>query len=164
MVIGGGYTAMEEATFLTKFAKTVTLVIRGDKGKLKASKIMLDHAEKDPRITFEYNSGVVEVLGGKSVTGVRIKNKKTHEERELKAHGVFVAIGHKPNTDFLGDQLELTKGYITVTDNTRTSVEGVFASGDVRDYRYMQAVTAAGMGCMAALDAEKYLHLITLEK
>ncbi len=159
VVIGGGDTAMEEATFLTKFAKTVTLVIRGDEGQLRASKIMLDHARQDPKISFEYNSKVVEVLGDQSVTGVRIKNNKTNKERELKVQGVFVAIGRKPNTAFLKDQLELTKGYLKVTDNTRTSVKGVFACGDVQDYRYMQAVTAAGAGCMAALDVEKYLHL-----
>lgn len=156
VIVGGGDTAMEEATFLTKFAKSVTIVHRS--AEFKASKIMQERARSNPKISFIMDSEVVEVLGEQAVNGVRIQNLQTKETRDLPVQGLFIAIGHKPNTEFLGDQVELVKGYIKVTDNTKTSVEGVFAGGDVQDWRYRQAVTAAGLGCMAALDAERYLQ------
>ncbi|MBU0598349.1 thioredoxin-disulfide reductase [Patescibacteria group bacterium] len=155
-VVGGGDAAIEEATFLTKFATKVYVMVRKD--ELRASQIMQDRANSDPKIEFLYNSEVVEVLGDNSVAGLKIKNNKSGEEKELGVQGLFVAIGHKPNTEFLGDQLELTKNYIKTTDNTKTSVAGVFTAGDVHDWRYKQAITAAGFGCMAALDAMKYLE------
>lgn len=157
-VVGGGDSAMEEATFMTKFSPKVTVLVRGPKEEMRASKIMQERAFKNEKIEFMYNTEVEEVLGKNAVEGLRLKNNKTGEETELKVQGLFLAIGHKPNTGFLGDAVELTKGYIKVTDNTKTSVEGVFAAGDVHDYRYKQAISAAGLGCMASLDAEKYLH------
>ncbi len=156
-VVGGGDTAMEEATFLTKFAKSVTVLVRGAESDMAASAIMKQRAKDNPKITMLFNVETQEVLGDTSVAGVRIKHTDTGETEDINVQGLFVAIGHKPNTDFLGDALELTKGYIAVTDNTKTSVEGVFTGGDVQDWKYRQAVTAAGLGCMAALDAEKYL-------
>lgn len=156
-VVGGGDTAMEEATFLTKFAKSVTVLVRGSEEAMAASEIMKQRAKNNPKIKFIFNVETEEVLGEQFVTGVRIKHLDTGETEDIPVRGLFVAIGHKPNTDFLGDAVELTKGYIAVTDNTRTSVEGVFTGGDVHDWKYRQAVTAAGLGCMAALDAEKYL-------
>lgn len=158
-VVGGGDTAMEDATFLTKFANSVTLLVR--KENARASKIMLERAAHNQKITFRYNTAVTEVMGETSVTGVRIKDSTPGAEREetLKVQGLFVAIGHTPNTKIFQGQLDLdAKGYVAVKNHTRTSVEGVFAGGDVQDYRYRQAVTAAGSGCMAALDAEKFLH------
>ena len=155
VVVGGGDTAMEDATFLTKFATHVTIVHR--KNELSASKIMQARAKNNPKISFELESTVAEVTGQQSVDGIIVENLATHEKKIIKAQGLFVAIGHSPNTAFLGGQLSLTKGYIQVTDNTKTSVEGVFAGGDVQDWRYRQAVSAAGLGCMAALDAEKFL-------
>lgn len=157
VVVGGGDSAMEEATFLTKFASKVTVVHRRD--SLRASKIMQERAKSNPKISFAFNSEVTEVLGKDHVTGVKLKNVQTGATSELKVEGLFVAIGHAPNTEFLGGQVGLdAKGYIEVKDNTRTTIDGVFVAGDVRDYRYRQAITASGMGCMAAMDAEKWLE------
>ena len=158
LVVGGGDAAMEEATFLTRFASKVTVLVRRD--VLRASKIMQERAEKDPKIEFVWNTEVKEILGdGVKMTGARVVNNKTNVESEITADGLFVAVGHKPNSDIFKGQLELDqKGYIVVKPGTSaTSVEGVFVGGDVADYRYRQAVTAAGTGCMAALDAEKWL-------
>ena len=158
-VVGGGDTAMEEALYLTRFATDVYVIHRRD--ELRASKIMQDRAKKHPRIHFVWNSVVTEVLTetGKEVTGVRLHNRVTGEDSVLEIQGLFIAIGHKPNTDVFKGQLELDdQGYVVVHDNTYTSVEGVFAAGDVVDKRYRQAITAAGMGCMAAIDAERWLE------
>jgi len=156
LVVGGGDSAMEEALFLTKFATKVTVVHRRD--ALRASKIMAGRAEKHPKIDFLWNSQVVEVLGDEIVTGVRLKDTQTGGESEMKTDGVFAAIGHTPNTKVFEGQIELAKGYVVVQPgSTRTSVEGVFAAGDVADPVYRQAVSAAGTGCMAALDAERFL-------
>lgn len=156
IVVGGGDSAMEEATYLTKFASKVTILNRSD--KLRASKIMQERAMKDPKISFIYNSQITEFTGDEKLRAVKLKDNKTGEVSEKKVDGVFVAIGHKPNTEMFKGQLDLDeKGYLIPTDNTFTKVPGVFLAGDVRDYRYRQAVTAAGMGCMAAIDAEKFL-------
>ena len=157
VVIGGGDTAMEEATFLTRFASKVTIVHRRD--EFRASKIMLKRAQDNPKVTFVTNVTVTDVLGENSVEGIKIKNNATGEESIIKAQGYFSAIGHTPNTKlFAGDGIETdAKGYIIVKDHTRTNIEGVFVAGDVNDPRYRQAVVAAGMGSMAALDVEKYL-------
>lgn len=161
VVVGGGDAAMEEATFLTKFASKVTVMHRRE--ELRASKIMQKRAMENSKIEFVWNTEVQEVLGdGTRMTGVKIFNNQTNETSEFVADGLFVAIGHKPNTDLFVSQLALdVKGYIVVQNgSSRTSVEGVFAGGDVVDHVYRQAVTAAGTGCMAALDAEKWLsHL-----
>ena len=159
VVAGGGDSAIEEATFLTKHASHVTLIHRRD--KLRASKIMQDRAFKNKKISFLWDTVVTEVLGDKEVRGLKIENAKTKEKKELECQGFFVAIGHTPNTHIFKNQLDLLpNGYIKVTNLTQTSVPGVFAAGDVQDHRYRQAVTAAGSGCMAALDAEKYLESI----
>ena len=157
VVIGGGDTAMEEATFLTRFASKVTIVHRRD--EFRASKIMLKRAQDNPKVTFVTNVTVTDVLGENSVEGIKIKNNATGEESIIKAQGYFSAIGHTPNTKlFAGDGIETdAKGYIIVKDHTRTNIEGVFVAGDVNDPRYRQAVVAAGMGSMAALDVEKSL-------
>lgn len=155
-VIGGGDSAIEEATFLTKFGSKVYIVHRRD--KLRASKIMQDRALKNPKIEILWDSVVKQVDGDNVVRSVIIENVLTGQKTEYEAGGLFFAIGHTPNTAFLEDQLELLpNGYIKVFKGTRTSVEGVFAAGDVQDYEYRQAITAAGTGCMAALEAEKWL-------
>ena len=159
VVVGGGDTAIEEATFLTRFASKVALVHRRD--TLRASKIMQDKAKKNPKIEFIWNSVVEEILDSKAgkVTGVRLKNVNTNESTVYEAGGVFIAIGHEPNTAFVKGAVELDeKGYVKVTKGTYTSVEGVFAAGDCVDHVYRQAVTAAGMGCMAAIDVERWLE------
>jgi thioredoxin reductase (NADPH) len=157
IVVGGGDSAMEEATFLTKFASQVTIVHRRD--KLRASKIMQDRAFANPKIDFAWDSVVTEITGEGAVAGVRLHNVNDGTTAEVAVDGVFVAIGHTPNTSLFEGQIELDGGYVTtVGETTQTSVEGVFAAGDVVDYRYRQAVTAAGMGCMAAMDAERYLE------
>ncbi|MBI4051926.1 MAG: FAD-dependent oxidoreductase, partial [Elusimicrobia bacterium] len=155
-VVGGGDTAMEESTFLTKFASKVTVIHRRD--KLRASKMMQDRALKNPKISFIWDSAVTEVLGNESVTGVNIQNLKTKKETKISCNGFFVAIGHTPNTNIFEGQIKLDeKGYIVTDGRTRTSVPGVFAAGDVMDSIYRQAVTAAGTGCMASLEAERFL-------
>ncbi|HET6464137.1 MAG TPA: thioredoxin-disulfide reductase [Nitrospiria bacterium] len=158
LVIGGGDTAMEEATFLTKFASKVTIVHRRD--KFRCSKIMEGRARGNRQIGIIWDSVVEEIMGDPVVTGVRLKNVKTGKVTEMKTDGVFVAIGHEPNTKLFEGQLQMDgRGYIvTKKETTETSVPGVFAAGDVQDHRYRQAVTAAGTGCMAAMDAEKYLE------
>ena len=157
VVVGGGDSAVEEATFLTRFATKVTVVHRRD--ELRASKIMQDRAFANEKIEFVWDSAVEEILGNGSVSGVRLRNLKTDATTELDAGGVFVAIGHTPNTGLFEGQLELQNGYIVVDEpTTQTSVEGVFACGDVVDFTYRQAITAAGMGCKAAIDAERFLE------
>jgi thioredoxin reductase (NADPH) len=155
-VVGGGDTAMEEALFLTRFAPRVTVIHRRD--ALRASKIMQERALGHEKIDFAWNSAVDEVLGDEFVTGVRVRNLVSGATRELPVEALFVAIGHQPNTALFRGQIDLdATGYIRVTRGTRTSVEGVFACGDAMDPTYRQAVTAAGTGCMAAIDAERWL-------
>ncbi len=159
VVVGGGDSSMEEANFLTKFATKVSVVHRRD--KLRASKIMQDRAFKNEKITFVWNSIVEDIHGDGVVTGVRVRNVVTGQTSELACAGVFIAIGHSPNTALFKGQLEMDpKGYLRTHDGTATSVPGVFAAGDVQDSKYRQAVTAAGSGCMAAIDAERYLEAI----
>jgi thioredoxin reductase (NADPH) len=156
-VVGGGDSALEEAIFLTKFAETVTVIHR--RKELRASKIMQDRAFKNPKIRWKWDSVVVDVLGDTKVAGVRIRDVITGEESELPLTGLFVAIGHVPNTDLFRGQLDMDEnGYLVTTRGTATIAEGVFASGDVQDHVYRQAVTAAGSGCMAAIDAERWLE------
>jgi thioredoxin reductase (NADPH) len=158
VVVGGGDSAMEEAIFLTRFATKVTVVHRRD--ELRASKILQQRALENERISFVWDSVVEEVVGDGSVSGVRVRNLKTDDTSELETGGVFVAIGHNPNTSVFEGQLDMTDGYILVREpTTATSVEGVFAAGDVVDFTYRQAITAAGMGCKAAMDAERWLEL-----
>ena len=160
-VVGGGDSAMEEAIFLTKFASKVTVVHRRD--QLRASKILQDRAFENEKIDFVWDSTPVEIAGNGKVESLRLKNTKSGEEQELEVAGVFVAIGHTPNTSLFEGQLDMEGGYIVATEGgTQTSVEGVFAGGDVVDFRYRQAITAAGMGCMAAIDAERYLEAARL--
>jgi thioredoxin reductase (NADPH) len=156
-VVGGGDSAMEEALFLTRFATNVTVIHRRD--ELRASKIMQERAFENDKIDFAWNSVVEEVLGDGSVKAVRLRNVDTDELRDLEVGGLFVAIGHTPNTSVFQGQVEMDNGYIVVREpTTATSVEGVFAAGDVVDHIYRQAVTAAGMGCKAAMDAERFIE------
>ncbi|MEP6973094.1 MAG: thioredoxin-disulfide reductase [Actinomycetota bacterium] len=157
VVVGGGDTAMEEATFLTKFASKVTIVHR--RHEFRASPIMIDRALANPKIDVIWDSVVEEILGDDAVTGVHLRDVKNDEQRALRTDGVFMAIGHTPNTGLFEAQLELNGGYIVVKEpRTDTNLEGVFAAGDVTDKIYRQAVTAAGQGCKAAIDAEHFLE------
>ena len=157
VVVGGGDTAMEEATFLTKFASKVIVVHR--RSVLRASKIMQNRARKNPKISFIWDTAIDDITGNGQVDGVKLKNLKTNAVTALKCGGVFMAIGHTPTTSFLGGQLKMDEnGYVIADDRTHTSVPGVFAAGDVMDHRYRQAITAAGMGCKAALEAERWLE------
>jgi len=157
-VVGGGDSAVEEATYLTKFASKVLMIVRRD--VLRASKVMQERAKNNPKIEIVFNTLPVEVLGKTSVTGLKVQNSKTNIQSVLDIGGLFYSIGHLPNTAFLEGQLELDEtGYIkTKSGTTKTSVEGVFAAGDVQDKVYRQAVVSAGTGCMAALDAEHFLN------
>ena len=158
LVVGGGDTAMEEATFLTKFAKHVTIMHR--RNEFRATKIMLDRARANEKIEFLTPYVVEEIhnIENKAVEMVRMRNQETHETKEIAVEGVFVAIGHEPNTKIFRGKLAMDDaGYVLTHDGSKTSVEGVFAAGDVQDHHYRQAVTAAGSGCMAAIDAEKFL-------
>lgn len=157
IVVGGGDSAMEEATFLTRFGKTVTVVVR--KGELRASRIMAQRAKDNPKISFAWYSAVTAIHGDSKVTGVTLTDTRTGETRHHGATGIFVAIGHLPRTELLGGQVDLdAEGYIKVdSPTTVTNLSGVFACGDAVDHRYRQAITAAGTGCAAALDAERYL-------
>ncbi len=155
IVVGGGDTAMEDSLFLTKFATSVTVVHRRD--SLRASHVMQERARQNPKIQFIFDTAVSQIIGSDKVSAVKLKNLKTNEEKEMAIDGVFVAIGHVPNTMvFKGVELD-EHGYVAVHDRTRTNVAGVFVAGDVHDKHYQQAVTAAGFGCMAALDLEKWL-------
>ncbi|MHC5009871.1 MAG: FAD-dependent oxidoreductase, partial [Planctomycetota bacterium] len=158
VVVGGGDTAMEEAHYLTKYASKVTIVHRRD--ELRASQIMQDRVLKSPKIEMAWNSVVTEVHGDQVITGVELTDTKTGEKRDLECKGLFIAIGHEPNTKFLGGQIDTDdEGYVILSDVGRstTNIDGVFAVGDVTDKVYRQAVTAAGMGCKGALDAERWL-------
>ncbi|MEU6573159.1 thioredoxin-disulfide reductase [Streptomyces sp. NPDC046805] len=163
-VIGGGDTAMEEATFLSRFAKSVTIIHRRD--TLRASKAMQDRAFADPKIKFVWDSEVVEILGDPKLTGLKLRNLKTGEISDLAVTGLFIAIGHDPRTELFKGQLDLdAEGYLEVdSPTTRTNVPGVFGAGDVVDHSYRQAITAAGTGCAAALDAERYLASLADEE
>jgi thioredoxin reductase (NADPH) len=156
-IVGGGDSALEEALFLTKFAEKVTVIHRRD--ALRASKIMQERAFKNDKIEFMWDSVVVDLLGDGRLTGARVRNVKTDEETEIELGGFFVAIGHVPNTAIFEGKLDMDEGgYIRTHDGTRTNVDGVFACGDVQDHVYRQAITAAGTGCMAAIDAERWLE------
>jgi thioredoxin reductase (NADPH) len=156
VVVGGGDTAMEEATFLANITKKVTVIHRRE--KLRASQILQDRAIKNPKVGFIWDTTVEEIIGDNAVTGVRVKNLKTGRESNLKTHGVFIAIGYEPNTSIFKGQLELDgKGYIVTKGETETNIPGVFAAGDVRDFRYRQAITAASDGCKAAMDADRFI-------
>jgi thioredoxin reductase (NADPH) len=156
-VVGGGDTAMEESAFLTRFANRVTVIHR--RNKLRASKILQDRAFANPKIGFKWNSVVVDILGNDQVEGVKVRDINTEKISDLSVQGVFVAIGHIPNTEIFKGQIEMDElGYIIPKQNTQTNVKGVFVAGDVHDSRYRQAVTAAGWGCQAAIDAEKFLE------
>jgi thioredoxin reductase (NADPH) len=155
-VVGGGDSCMEEATFLTKFASKVHIIHRKD--EFRASKIMQERALNNEKITVHWNSTVLDIKGDQKVQQVVLKDTKTGAETDINLGGVFVAIGHEPNTSLFKDQLDLDEnGYIILNKNTQTSIDGVFSAGDVHDHRYRQAVTAAGYGCMAAIDVDKYL-------
>jgi thioredoxin reductase (NADPH) len=156
VVVGGGDTAMEEALFLANVVNDVKVIHRRD--KLRATKWLQDHAFNNPKISFVWNSTVTEVLGENRVEGVKLKNVESGEVSTLHCDAVFLAIGYSPNTEIFKDQIEMDEtGYIKVHDETRTNIEGVFVAGDVADYRYRQAIAAAGSGCKAGIDAEKYL-------
>ena len=159
-IVGGGDTAAEEATYLAKICSKVTMLVRKD--RMRASKAMQHRVLKTANIDLRYNSEIEEVLGDQVVEGVRIKNNQTNVKEEISVSGLFIAIGHKPNTDLFRGQIEMDElGYlITKNKTTHTNIPGVFASGDVQDKEYRQAVTAAGTGCMAALDAERYLQSV----
>ena len=156
-VVGGGDSALEEATFLTRFASKVYLIHR--RNELRASRIMQQRAQNDPKIEFVWNSQVIDILGEEKVTGVRIKDTVTGDEKNIELTGLFVAIGHVPRSELLIGQIDLdANGYVkTQTESTKTNIEGVFACGDLVDHVYRQAITAAGTGCQAALDAERFL-------
>ena len=156
-VVGGGDSALEEATFLTRFASKVYLIHR--RNELRASRIMQQRAQNDPKIEFVWNSQVIDILGEEKVTGVRIKDTVTGDEKNIELTGLFVAIGHVPRSELLIGQIDLdANGYVKIqSDSTKTNIEGVFACGDLVDHVYRQAITAAGTGCQAALDAERFL-------
>jgi len=157
VVVGGGDTAMEEAIFLTRYVNHVTIVHRRD--TLRASKIMQDRARKNPKISLLLDTEVVEVVGDDKVCGLQVRNVKTLEERKLDIQGLFLAIGHQPNTTLFKDTITLDEaGYIIPAEHTMTNIPGVFAAGDVTDHRYRQAITAAGDGCRAAIDLERWLE------
>jgi thioredoxin reductase (NADPH) len=161
-VVGGGDSALEEALFLTKFATKVILLHRRD--KFRASKIMQERVFNHPKIEVVVDTAIDEILGEKKVEGVRVQNLKTGETREINLEGVFVAIGHRPNTDIFKGWLDMNdKGYLSVVNESETNIKGVFVAGDVYDYRYRQAITAAASGCKASLDAEHYLEALTGE-
>ena len=156
-VVGGGDTAMREANFLSRLCQKVTVIHRRD--ILRAQAALQQLVKSKPNVNFIWNTEVIEVLGQEKITGVKLKNTQTGEVSELQLDGLFIAIGHKPNTDFLKGQLDLDeKGYVIVENETHTKIPGVFVAGDVADYHYRQAVTAAGMGCKAAFDVEEYLE------
>ena len=157
VVVGAGDAALEEATFLKKFANKITVFVRS--GEMRGSKPLQDRAKEEDKIHIIYFTEVKEVLGdGQKVTGLKIINNQTGEESEIATDGLFVTIGHKPNTELVEGKLDLTKGYlVTEPGSSKTSVEGVFAAGDVADWKYRQAITAAGSGCMAALDCQRWL-------
>jgi thioredoxin reductase (NADPH) len=156
IVVGGGDSAIEEATFLTKFATRVHVVHRRD--ELRASKVMQERAMNNEKIQFHWNSEVIEINGDEKMQQAVLKNLKTNEEKTIKVGGLFVAIGHQPNTELFKNQIDLDdEGYIVLKNKTHTNMEGVFAAGDVHDRSYRQAITAAGYGCMAAIDVDKFL-------
>ncbi len=156
-VVGGGDSALEEALFLTKFASEVVLIHRRD--EFRGSRIMQNRAMTHPKISIEWNSQVTDVLGRDKIEGLQLTDTQTGEVREMPIEGLFIAIGHKPNTAVFRDYLEIDeKGYLVVEDHTLSNVEGVFVAGDVHDHRYRQAITAAGDGCRAAIDAERWLE------
>jgi thioredoxin reductase (NADPH) len=156
-VVGGGDSALEEALFLTKFASEVVLIHRRD--EFRGSRIMRNRAETHPKISIEWNTQVTDVLGADSIEGIQLTDTQTGAVREMPIEGLFIAIGHKPNTDVFKEHLDTDdKGYLLVEDQTRSGVEGVFVAGDVHDHRYRQAITAAGDGCRAAIDAERWLE------
>jgi len=156
IVIGGGDSAMEEACLLTNFAEHVTIVYRGE--TLRASQIMQDKAKKNPKITIIYNTSLTEILGENKVEKVKLVNNKTQETSEMQIDGVFVAIGHIPNTKIFQGLKVNERGYVLQDNNTHTNIDGIFVAGDVQDDRYMQAITAAGFGCMAALDIGRWIR------
>lgn len=164
-VVGGGDSAMEEATFLTRFASKVFLIHRRE--QFRASKIMQEKAINNPKIEPIYNTAIEEIIGENKVEGIKVKNVQTNEIREIKIDGLFIAIGHKPNTDFLSKEVPIDeKGYVMSTADYEilTSIDGIFVAGDVHDHMYRQAITAAGAGCKAALEVEKYLEINNTEK
>jgi len=158
-VVGGGDTALEEALFLTRFASKVTMLVRRE--QFRGSKIMQDRALAHPKIDVRWNQEVLEVLGDATVSSLRVRDTSTGKDKNLDVQGMFVAIGYKPNTDLFIGQLETDeRGYLKVVDETGSKIEGVFVAGDVHDHRYRQAVTAAGDGCKAAIDAERWLESV----